>query len=106
MNVFYPEEDPEVLQEIIDEKDAALDEAKRTIASLNSEVIRLKGERQTFGDKKLIGFSFDALEDVAKMLEKSNGMRLRKVIADENPDGSYYVHVEFESIKGEGNDTE
>lgn len=61
---------------------------------------------KTYGDKKLIGFSFDALENVAEMLEKSKGMKLRKVISDENPDGSYYVHVEFEEIKGNENDTE
>lgn len=61
---------------------------------------------KTYGDKKMIGFSFDVPKWAAEMIEKSKGMRLRKVRSYENNDGSFYVHVEFEEIKKPPQNTE
>lgn len=61
---------------------------------------------KTYGDNDLVGFAFDARERVAYMFKKCEGMKLRSVHQSDNNDGTQYVHVVFEEIKGDRNDTE
>lgn len=61
---------------------------------------------RTYGDSNIYGWSFDVTNWDASMFEKCKGMKLRTVFVNENHDKSTsMVHVVFEEIEGDGNDS-